>query len=541
MSSNGSLLAVSTISEVKLFHLRAPRRSNTDGLKVQKIDGPNNLTTHGSKLLQFSPDMKWLLAIRNDNSVYVHRAVCSTGLKSKPEVLEKAVELLRPLRNYATLKPRSGTHGDYNRSIIKAAWSGNSRMLVVGDLSGNLDSWVLEGYEDLTLVDHKAIQIPKRIPTSDDDDDGDNDDDSDEESHPTIIFGQHWIRNPQAAGLPTLPSFPLVLSFRPARSPLSPAPSNGHTIVHPTRHNPYPHSHDLSNGEDRLLVVTSLHQVHEFQILAGRLSDWSRRNPPGGLPDDFKAIRDRTIDCVWDIRGGRERVWLYGTSWLWMFDLSKDFSIEQCPSEEVSQPNGDSSHLTKTNKKRKRYLRRQEKIDLMKNSTGAGSKIPDEEVDVGVGNKIRKTIGPEQGEGQWISLETRETRNRDEDNEDYDSGEASGGLSALVRLHRASTGNIHGRSHDGGDEAINGEPSGNGNVTVGRKAKEGPSYWHTYKYRPILGIVTLGQEAVTDDDVTTNGGNVYAPGPGVEVALVERPMWDLDLPPRYHGDQEWET
>lgn len=539
MSSDGSLLAVSTISEVKLFHLRAPRHSNIDGLKVQKIECPANLTAHGVKLLQLSPDLKWLLAIRNDNSVYVHRIVRGSDTISKPEILEKAVELPRLLRNRATPKPRSGTHGDYNRSIIKAAWSSDSRMLVVGDLSGNLDSWVLEGYEDLTLVDERAIQTPKRIPTSDDDDD--DDDDSDEESHPTIIFGQHWIRNPQAAGLPTLPSFPLVLSFRPTRSPLPSALTNGHTTVHPTRHNPYPHSRDLPNGEDRLLVVTSLHQVYEFEILSGRLSDWSRRNPPGGLPHDFKAVRDRTMDCLWDIGGERERVWLYGTSWLWMFDLSKDFSIEQRPSEEDSQPEGDSSQLMKANKKRKRYLRRQERKDLMKNSTGAGSKIPDEEVDVGVGNKIRKTIGPEQSEGQWISLGARESRNQDEDDDGYDSGEASGGMSTLVRLRRAPTGNPQGGNHDGGDEAVNEEPSGNGDVTVGRTANEGPSDWHTYKYRPILGIVTLGQEAVTDDDVTTNGGDDYAPVPGVEVALVERPPWDLDLQPRYNGDQEWET
>lgn len=537
MSSDGSLLAVSTISEVKLFNLRAHRHSNIDGLKVQKIECPANLTAHSVKLLQLSPDLKWLLAIRNDNSVYVHRIVRGSDTMSKPEVLEKAVELPRLLRNCAAPKPRSGTHGDYNRSIIKAAWSSDSRMLVVGDLSGHLDSWVFEGYEDLTLVDDKAVQTAKRIPTSDDDDD----DESDEESHPTIFFGQHWIRNPQAAGLPTLPSFPLVLSFRPTRSPLLSALTNGHTTVHPTRHNPYPHSHDLPNGEDRLLVVTSLHQVYEFEILLGRLSDWSRRNPPGALPHDFKAVRDRTMDCVWDISGERERVWLYGTSWLWMFDLSNDFSIEQRPSEGDSQPEGDSSQLMKANKKRKRYLRRQEKKDLMKNSSGAGSKIPDEEVDVGVGNKIRKTIGPEQSEGQWISLETRETRDKEEDDEDYDSGEASGGMSALVRLRRAPAGNTQGGNHDGEDEAINGERSGNGDVTVGRKANEGPSDWHTYKYRPILGIVTLGQEAVTDDDVTTNGGDVYAPGPGVEVALVERPLWDLDLQPRYHGDQEWET
>ena len=64
--------------------------------------------------------------------------------------------------------------------------------------------------------------------------------------------------------------------------------------------------------------------------------------------------------------------------------------------------------------------------------------------------------------------------------------------------------------------------------------------WHTYKYRPILGVVALGIEACAEFQSVSNGGDVYAARRGAEVALVERPMWDLDLPPRYHGDQEWE-
>lgn len=508
---------------------------------MQKIEVPPSLTAHGSKLLQFSPDNKWLLAIRNNNSVYVHRVVCGPDSRSKPYILDKAVELLRLRRSHAAPKPRSGTYGDYDRSIIRAAWSSDSRILVVGDLSGNLDSWVLEGYEDLTLGDEKALQTSKgNLNSNDDDDDDDDDDDySDEESNPTVTFGQHWIRNPQAGGLPRLPSFPLILSFRPARSPLPPALANGHITIHPTRHNPHPHSHDLPKGEDRLLVVTSLHQVYEFQILAGKLSDWSRRNPPGGLPHDFKVVRDRIMGCIWDVIGERERVWLYGSTWLWMFDLSKDLPIEETASEEGSQPKGDSSELTRKSKKRKRQLRREEQRELTKHTTGAGSRIPDEEISLGVGNKVRRTIGPEESESQWVSLDTREARIRDGDDEDYDSEEASEGMSVLTRLRRAPVENIHDSDRDGGDEAMDGGPSSNGEVVIEGKTEEGPDHWHTFKYRPIIGIVPLGKEAVGDDDVSTNGGNIYVSGPGVEVALVERPMWDLDLPPRYHGDQEW--
>jgi U3 small nucleolar RNA-associated protein 4 len=54
----------------------------------------------------------------------------------------------------------------------------------------------------------------------------------------------------------------------------------------------------------------------------------------------------------------------------------------------------------------------------------------------------------------------------------------------------------------------------------GGNGRSGPSWGLTYKYRPILGIVPLNNP----DDATTNGV--------LEVALVERPLWELDMPDR---------
>ena len=56
-----------------------------------------------------------------------------------------------------------------------------------------------------------------------------------------------------------------------------------------------------------------------------------------------------------------------------------------------------------------------------------------------------------------------------------------------------------------------------------------PPHWHTFKYRPILGIVPLGTAAEGGEGGTGR----------VEVALVERPLWEMELPARYQGDQEW--
>jgi U3 small nucleolar RNA-associated protein 4 len=49
--------------------------------------------------------------------------------------------------------------------------------------------------------------------------------------------------------------------------------------------------------------------------------------------------------------------------------------------------------------------------------------------------------------------------------------------------------------------------------------KEKSKWFMTFKYRPILGIVPVAEEE----------------GKPVQVALIERPVWDLDLPPRFEN------
>ncbi len=64
-------------------------------------------------------------------------------------------------------------------------------------------------------------------------------------------------------------------------------------------------------------------------------------------------------------------------------------------------------------------------------------------------------------------------------------------------------------------------------VECGEEREEGsearPHDWHTFKYRPIMGVVLVG------------AGNEVGP----EVAVVERPVWELGLPGRWEGEQEW--
>ncbi|MCJ1471991.1 U3 small nucleolar RNA-associated protein [Lambiella insularis] len=543
ISSQGDMLAVSTVSGLKIFYLRFHRSSDVDSLKVQKAQIPNRLSRRGSKMVQFSPDSRWLLVVRYDDSIHLNRIVNESSAKAKRYISDHAVELQRVPRSYAIPDARHGTYGDYEKSIIRSAWSGDSRILVVSDLRGYLDSWVLEGYEDLTQGPESPCAEGVPVPTSkgSDNDDGNDNEASDEDSRPNVILGQHWIRVPQTPSLPRLPSFPLVMSFRPAKPQSPEALSNGNAAIHPTRRNLYPHSHDLPQGDDRLFVVTSLHKLYEYQILTGKLSDWSRRNPPSVLPEDFRAIRDRVMECVWDVSGVRDRVWIYGSTWLWMFDLARDLpAIERKPVEKGGLPNQESQNETKSSKKRKLPQDPGVQRELMRATTGAGSKITDEEINLGISNKMRRSTGSEQSQVKWVTFDTipRAVAASDK-NDDHDSGisdDSEIGRSTLVSLRRRQENQTSVQHRTNGDS----EPSIQPDAAVLRNTENGPAYWHTYKYRPILGMVTLEDGLSIDDRGGADRKDVSAFHTGVEVALVERPEWEIDLPPRYYGDQEWE-
>ena len=489
-------------------------------------------------MVQFSPDSRWLLIIQPDDSIKLIRMNNNKVFTEESSLGRVIVNLVRQTRSSSKIKPQHGYHGTYNRNISRVAFSADSRILVVVDLSGFVDSWVLEGYEDLTQANNGITQEAE----SESPDEADED--SDDESHPTIILGQHWIRNPAAALLPKLPAAPLVVSFRPIRVTSAIPLTNGNMAVHPTRQNPHPHSHDLPNGEDRLFVLTTVHQMFEYNILAGKLSDWSRRNPPAHLPLEFREIRDRAIGSLWDISKGKERLWLYGTSWLFMFDLTEDFQYPDHPElQGTVQPIDSTTTEMATNRKRKREISRGERRNLEQDDSGAGSKVHRHQLDHGIGDRFRKSYGPDQGSSQWISLEPDMIRTGNHEHDDDESGENEylGGESELVSLRRSARDEIETNGYsthdnDGSDEAA---------TDVEQALKPGKAggerkHWHTYKYRPILGIVSLSGKDVKDEQVTVEEEEGDESRAGLEVVLVERPLWEADLPARYYGDQEWD-
>ncbi|QSZ36439.1 hypothetical protein DSL72_006318 [Monilinia vaccinii-corymbosi] len=462
----GNLLAVSTVAEIKLFRLKARKPEEGEGLKVSTVSVPPAFSS-GARLIQFSPDGNWLSIIRDDSSIAVARIIQDQASPSSFSIIPQLSKLSRLDRDVSKTKLLGGL-GAYERNVTQVAFSSDSRILVVSDLAGFVDTWVLEGIEDLT-------QQPEEVQEDDDASDDGSDDASDvEEKMTRLIFGQHWTQNPSATRIPKLPAAPTVLSFRPSNRP---AEISGATPA-ATRNNPNPVSHELPVAEDRLVIVTSTNEIYEFGALAGSLSPWSRRNPTSIFPLAFRKLADSARGCIWDISNGRERLWLHGVSWLWMFDLSQDFHFQ----EEEMEGNGESESA---GTKRKRF---------QPGKSGAGGIVDEDEKETGMSRKVRKLIHEEVTQETELDLEDI----RGSMDVDSDDGEIDKKLKLLPRK----------KSQKSEDEKF------------GRAAQT----YNTLKYRPILGVVEIGE-----------GGEG-----GLEVAIVERPIWEANLPTRYEGDQEWE-
>ncbi|KAH0551632.1 hypothetical protein GP486_007150, partial [Trichoglossum hirsutum] len=451
--TNGELLAVSTAAEVKLFRLRDWRSASGDVLRVNKLAPDPFPFKAGAKLVQFSPDAKWLFIVDNSSQVFavriIHRDEQRDGAHSTDlsTVHPRVMRLKRLDRRHGALMAHLvGALGNYERVITRLAFSSDSRIVVVSDLSGYLDSWILEGRGGDAQPDEAEVESDD---SSSDLSSLERDGHGEVTEDTRFILGQRWIRNPSAPLLPKLNSAPIVLSFRP--SPSARAPQlKCDKVAHSTPHNPHPYSHDLPAGEDRLFVLTSEHQMYEFEVLKGRLSAWSRRNPTKNLPETFRGTRARAMGCVWDNKAGRECLWLYGSSWLWMFDLSRD----------LLSTSGDGP-TDRKGKKRKRG-----EDGLGKGTSGAGSKIRDSELETGIGRKIRRITNSGQGEQEWMSLEPPQ----DSDGEDDEDGQEA---SALAELRRSIG------EEDDDDSIVQGAEAAKRPNTPGRSPPD-TAWWSTY-------------------------------------------------------------
>ncbi|KAI1415107.1 WD40 repeat-like protein [Hypoxylon sp. FL1857] len=469
ISHDGSLLVVSTTSDIKAFYLKPRSETKKDELKISKVEVHDEVSKQGATRLQISPDGQWLCAVQESNRVAVLSVLRDSAPDSRPVLHPKAIRLQRierKLQKHVIL----GGLGQYDRTITHIAFSPDSKMLAVADLAGYIDTWVLGTARPRLQNGVNGSRDDESSSDSEEEDDDDN------------TGGLRWTRNPKGSLIPKLQAAPTVLSF-----------SN-----HVPTSNSAATNDDETADDYTLLTITAKPQILLINPTLGSLTPWSRRNPIARFPVEFRNIRDLVKGALWS----GERVWFYGNTFLFMVDLSQDLA-------EPAQPVYGSSDgkLMRQGTKRKRGP-----------DTGAGSKMeigaagPTKIIHQARGKPIEEIPldGP-----VFDPMDEDEISQPAEESESEDSDDENLGELALLR-------GVQGKSmpESQSDERL--------------------AFWHTYKYRPILGIVPLDNE----ENIPINGVSKTAPHDKsrgtLEVALVERPLWDVDMPDRYFGGGEWE-
>jgi U3 small nucleolar RNA-associated protein 4 len=291
--------------------------------------------------------------------------------------------------------------------------------------------------------------------------------------------GPSWVRNPKASLIPKLAHAPVALSF------------SDDTIA------PILRDEGEEGADDYiLLAVTATSRIYTFNPLEGSLTKWSRRNAVWKLPEEIRSTRDLIKGVVW----AGSRIWMYGVSFVCMIDLSFDFAEQE-------------SGVSKKNRKRKRGA-----------DSGAGSKT---EVGTLAPQPVRTLVSGGDKEGQWADVEMADAEPQTDatgDEDENDDAEEEMGGGELEKLRKRE----QGCRSEGEEDA----PPG--------AEEQRKRWWHTYKYRPILGIAPLESVGVGGKGRMNgvNGSSKMAAREirKIEVALVERPKEDVAMPERYVED-----
>ncbi|KAJ9605017.1 U3 small nucleolar RNA-associated protein [Cladophialophora chaetospira] len=573
ISPDGQFVVAATSNSVKSFQLRKSALAGRPSLRTRPLELPHSVARLGARRVGFSPDGKWLFCVRKDNAVALTKLVPSEDPKEQPFISEKTVKLYRQSRN----RPSSAL-GTYEQTITQITFSSDSRVLAVGDLCGAIDTWILEGHEDLTFID--SADSDDSSNSSDASSSRDSSDEDDDSSSP-VIHAQKWIRNPSGS-IPTLESAVLTLTFRPSLA------SSSHTThdnlgIHATRQTPHPVAQELPSAQTaHLIAITATHQLLEFDVLSSRLSDWSRRNPSAYLPHDFTRIKDRVVGTFWDctdVKSKGERLWLYGSTWIFMLDVSKDLSqvnqnghrrglshgisdgekIGQLGPYAVLEPLSNSADASTSGQQEGQKLlpatpspMKQEHENTRKKrkrNTGAGDTIRLAERESGVGDTFRRFKGTGGDDSEMIDIDANDTLGNGIDDGDMDMENSPDDTLALMR--RAE------KAEQSTTAAPKVTPS---QQTTKKSTQQNPTkrawtHWLTFEYHSILGITVIGPASssspssstteptamVTDSKTDEHDSVETKASENIEVIIVERPLHDVDQVPRFDGGQEWDV
>jgi U3 small nucleolar RNA-associated protein 4 len=425
INPEGTLLVVSTATDVKAFRLEHQDPVKPSDVNITTVDVPQRLSKLGASKVQLSPDSSWLCLVQDGLRVLVANIDRSDDGGSF-FIPENKIRKVFRLSRHTARHIQNGGLGKYDRSITHITFSRDSKMLATADMAGYVDTWVLRGQKDKKNGAEEAGSSSEG--------------DSSESEESVAGDAESWVRNPNGKLLPKLPSAPTVLSFS--------------DDVPASRSNDY-----------TLLGMTSSWNMHVFHPLQGSLTPWSRRHPRKALPAPVLDLIDPPKGVFWQ----GSRVWIYGISFLVMFDLSQD----------LPQPAPGTGQV---GLKRKRTGK----------NTGAGGKMA-------LGNLAPQRVTKHLGNKE-VDVDMDDVQPDDESNSDDDMGGTAG-----EELTQRNGG--HASSSAGMDLA---------ETTTGTQRS---AWWMTLKYRPILGVVPLDEG---------------------EIALVERPIWDMEMPERYFAGEEWE-
>lgn len=530
ISSSGNFIVVATSAETKLFQLR--RTTTATGLpevRSRPIELPKPLSGQGATTVGFSPDSKWLYAVRLNNVISMAKIRHASSSKERPEIHNRIIKLDRRKRSSMS---NSSDLQQYSRHITTVAFSSDSRILATGDLAGSIDTWILEGHEAQITDASQQLTNGRASPS----DSEDSDSDSDDETDSRVIDGQKWIRTPAGSQLPSLGTAILALSFKPSSvSAISPFHIHGNEGLHATRHNHHPTSPEHPSQETGYLFgVTSSHDLVEFDTLNCKLSNWSRRNPSRLLPEKFRQIKDRVMGIWFDVRPqlGISRLWMYGPNFIYMLDLTRDLDTNSQTPEgtslvEIGQLGNHTVQVEPSHALVRRMSQDGNAVKKRKLNSrhGAGDEMranerysvktrrieADEAIDAGLLSPPGSVAGDDV-DADKMDIDT------DQDDEDTD---ADNQISDLVLRRRATK-----------TETQNG--------TAEKHTEQRPASWCTFQYRGIYGICALQSEGTAGGLQNGAESEQEAGGPPPpEVVIVERPMYDVELPPRFSGGQDW--
>ncbi|KAA8913749.1 WD40-repeat-containing domain protein [Sphaerosporella brunnea] len=228
---------------------------------------------------------------------------------------------------------------------------------------------------------------------------------------------------------------------------------------------------DEAPDAELLVVPVDTHMLHLFSATSGRLTAWSQRNPmPGCLPVEFAGLMDRAVGAFWD---GHARAWIHGAGWVCMFDFSRDWK---------------NNHLS---------------FDTVAVSTeGAGGKRK---------RGVPLSVGSISGAGGRMHtplMVARRSQGKAPAQSDAESSEdENDGFNAAAAVAKDPTKRQQGK-------------------------RGGPGvYWSSFRYKSLLGFLPVGTKEVVQmfGEGWEGRGGLNA----IEIAVVERPIWDVSLPPRF--------